>query len=235
MERRAAQRTTYMSRTEVAWQDGNRELHLAATIEDRCSFGLGIAVSQPIPEGTRVWVAYQGRRSLELYAIALEKGKVPSLGSRSSVNSLTAHPFGEGRRAAVLQARDLLGQQLVIHADVGYHRYKRLISSSPVSFSRLFSMASPPVRKSSRHSLSLARVTRFSHEVDPDRPFETVPEQPMSWAFTDHRPAPGIGSLRVEHVFSPQNIFSTRCSQKRVHQNSGPGTDDIAVSQMNSQ
>src|SRR5947208_2363713 len=61
MERRAAQRTTYMSRTEVAWQDGNRELHLPATIEDRCSFGLGIAVSQPIPEGTRVRVAYQGR------------------------------------------------------------------------------------------------------------------------------------------------------------------------------
>ena len=52
MERRATQRSTYMSRTEIAWQDGNRELKMPAMIENRSSFGLGIAVPQPIPEGS---------------------------------------------------------------------------------------------------------------------------------------------------------------------------------------
>ena len=61
MERRAIERGTYMSRTEIAWQDGNRELKTPAVIENRSSFGLGSPSSQPIPEGSAFQLAYQGR------------------------------------------------------------------------------------------------------------------------------------------------------------------------------
>ncbi|MFL6447626.1 MAG: PilZ domain-containing protein [Bryobacteraceae bacterium] len=60
-ERRIAPRTPYISRTEIAWQDGKRELKMPAMIEDRSSFGLGIAVPRPIPEGSHVRVRYQDR------------------------------------------------------------------------------------------------------------------------------------------------------------------------------
>src|SRR4051812_27059559 len=62
MERRIAPRTPYMSRSEITWHDGNRELKIPAMIEDRSSVGLGIAVPRAIPEGTRVRVRYQDRR-----------------------------------------------------------------------------------------------------------------------------------------------------------------------------
>ena len=80
MERRASQRSTYMSRTEIAWQDGNRELKMPAMIEDRSSFGLGIAVPQPIPEGRHVRVTYQGRMIPGVIRYCVPKGQGALIG-----------------------------------------------------------------------------------------------------------------------------------------------------------
>src|SRR4051812_31444518 len=71
--------------------------------------------------------------------------------------------------------------------------FKRLISSCPASFSRLFSMASPPARKRSRHSLSVATVTRCLREVDSRSAPRSNSRTTDVLRFADHRPAPGRG------------------------------------------
>ena len=80
MERRANQRSTYMSRTEIAWQDGDRELTIPAMIEDRSSFGLGIAVPQPIPEGRHVRVRFHNRMIPGVVRYCLPRGQGALIG-----------------------------------------------------------------------------------------------------------------------------------------------------------
>src|SRR5437763_10235449 len=80
MERRIASRIPYICQTEIAWQDGNRELKIPAMIEDRSSFGLGIAVPQRIPEGSQVRVRYQGRMIPGVVRYCVPKGQGALIG-----------------------------------------------------------------------------------------------------------------------------------------------------------
>src|SRR5947208_12382814 len=109
-------------------------------------------------------------------------------------------------------------------------------------------MASPPAKKRSRHSLSVAAVTRRLREVDSRSAPRSNSRTTDVLRFADHRPAPGSGAdsgdcsvaLRapsaapesalfvLDMLSLLQNIFSTKCSQRAVQRNSGPG-DTILV------
>jgi hypothetical protein len=80
MQGRIAPRIPYMCQTEIAWQDGNRELKIPAMIEDRSSFGLGIAVPQPIPEGRQVRVRYQHRMITGVVRYCVPRGQGALIG-----------------------------------------------------------------------------------------------------------------------------------------------------------
>src|SRR4051794_37907478 len=104
-------------------------------------------------------------------------------------------------------------------------------------------MASPPAKKRSRHSLSVAAVTRCLREVDSRSAPRSNSRTTDVLRFADHRPAPGSGpdsgdcsvALRapsaapesalfvLDMLSLLQNILSTKCSQPAVQRNSGPG------------
>src|SRR4051794_6304899 len=107
----------------------------------------------------------------------------------------TAHGFdfqnAKGRpfsRRVIFSRSNSLSTQTPATTD-----FKRLTSSSSASFSRLFSMASPPAKKRSRHSLSVATVTRCLREVDSRSAPRSSSRTTDVLRFTDHRPAPGSG------------------------------------------
>src|SRR5947209_6247072 len=169
------------------------------------------------------------------HTIGLFAGRRNSVAHGFDLQNAKGRPFS---RRVIFSRSSSLSTQTPATTD-----FKRLTSSSCASFSRLFSMASPPAKKRSRHSLSVAAVTRCLREVDSRSAPRSNSRTTDVLRFADHRPAPGRGpdsghcsvALRapsaapesalfvLDMLSLLQNIFSTRCSQRAVQRNSGPG------------
>src|SRR3954447_22763526 len=169
------------------------------------------------------------------HTIGLFAGRRNSAAHGLDLQNAKGRPFS---RRVIFSRSSSLSTQTPATTD-----FKRLTSSSSASFSRLFSMASPPAKKRSRHSLSVAAVTRCLREVDSRSAPRSSSRTTDLLRFADHRPAPGsgpdsgdcsvalrapsavpgIGSLCVGHAFPPSEHFPYKSSQRAVQRNSGPG------------
>src|SRR5947209_39914 len=171
------------------------------------------------------------------HTIGLFAGRRNSVAHGFDLQNAKGRPFS---RRAIFSRSSSLSTQTPATTD-----FKRLTASSSASFSRLFSMASPPARKRSRHSLSVAMVTRCLREVDSRSAPRSNSRTTDVLRFADHRPAPGSAddsgdcsvALRAPSA-APEsgffvlaipcllrNIFYIKCSQTSVQRNSGPGED----------
>src|SRR3954451_10502170 len=169
------------------------------------------------------------------HAIRLFAGRRKRAAHGFDLQNAKGLPFS---RRVIFSRSSSLSTQTPATTDV-----KRLTSSSTAPFSRLFSMASPPAKKRSRHSLSVAAVPRCLREVDSRSAPRSSSRTTDVLRFADHRPAPGSGPDSGDRSVAPrapspspesalfvsdmlsllQNILSTDCSQRGVQRNPGPG------------
>src|SRR5436305_5178253 len=140
-----------------------------------------LAMPGGIEAGTcQVPQRYHARHTIRLFA-----GRRNRAAHGFDLQNAKGRPFS---RRVLFSRSNSLSSQTPATTD-----FKRLISSSPASFSRLFSMASPPAKKRSRHSLSVAAVTRCLREVDSRSAPRSSSRTTDVSRFADHRPAPGNG------------------------------------------
>src|SRR4051812_38364870 len=119
------------------------------------------------------------------HTIGLFAGRRNSAAHGFDLQNAKGRPFS---RRVIFSRSSSLSTQTPATTD-----FKRLTSSSSASFSRLFSRASPPAKKRSRHSLSVAAVTRCLREVDSRSAPRSNSRTTDVLRFADHRPAPGSG------------------------------------------
>src|SRR4051794_9610176 len=169
------------------------------------------------------------------HTIGLFAGRRNSAAHGFDLQNAKGRPFS---RRVIFSRSSSLSTQTPATTD-----FKRLTSSSSASFSRLFSMASPPAKKRSRHSLSVAAVTRCLREVDSRSAPRSSSRTTHVLRFADHRPAPGRGpdsgdcsvALRapsaapesalfvLDMLSLLQNIFSTNVPNELSNQIPGRG------------
>src|SRR4051795_1759290 len=139
-----------------------------------------------MPGGIEAGACQVPQRHYARHTIGLFAGRRNGAAQRFDLQNAKGRPFS---RRVIFSRSSSLSTQTPATTD-----FKRLTSSSSASFSRLFSMASPPAKKRSRHSLSAAAVTRCLREVDSRSAPRSNSRTTDVLRFADHRPAPGSGA-----------------------------------------